>query len=101
VRDPVITSIAARYTDVDATRLAGRNAFTRAFERSPASDLVRSEVERATERVEKKVDAQLKDVNNEIDKRLSPKALSQAKAFKELKQRLDEVSKRVAALDGR
>jgi hypothetical protein len=100
-RDPVITSIAARYTDVDATRLAGRNAFTRAFERSPASELVRSEVERATERVEKRVYAQLKDVNNEIDKRLSPKALSQAKAFKELKQRLDEVSKRVAALDER
>ena len=89
-RDPVVTSLVARYTDVDAARLAGRSAFTRAFEASPASEMVRTEVERATDGVQKKVEAQLKDVTNEIDKRLSPSALGQAKVIKELKQQLDE-----------
>jgi hypothetical protein len=100
-REPVITSIAARFTDVDTARLAGRSAFTRAFERSPASELVRTEVERAADRVEKKVDAQFKDVNNQIDKRLSPNALAQAKVFKDLQQQLERVSQRVDEIYGR
>ena len=89
-RDPVITSIGAPFTDVDMARLAGRHTLARIFERSPAPELVRTEVERATEEVGKKVDAQLKDLNKEIDKRLSPTALGQAKVIKELKQQLDE-----------
>ena len=89
-RDPVVTSLVARYTDADAARPAGRNAFTRAFEASPASEVVRTEVERATEGVQKKVEAQLKNVTSEIDKRLSPNALAKVEAFKDLKQQLDD-----------
>jgi hypothetical protein len=89
-RDPVITSIGARLTDVDAARLAGRDSLARVFERGPAADVLRTEVERAAEEVGKKVDAQLKNLNKEIDKRLSPTALGQAKVIKELKQQLDE-----------
>ena len=89
-RDPVVTSLVARHTDADAARLAGRAAFTRAIESSPASEMVRTEVERATDGVQKKFEAQLKDVTNEIDKRLSPNALGQAKVIKDLKEQLDK-----------
>ena len=67
------------------------NAFTRAFEAQPG---VRDGAHRGRNapprRSEKKVDAQLKDLNKEIDKRLSPKRARQAKVIKELKQQLDE-----------
>ena len=89
-RDPVITSIAARFTDVDAARLAGRDTVARVLERSPAFEALRTEVERAAEEVGTKVDAQLKDLNKEIDRRLSPNALGQSKVIRELKQQLDE-----------
>jgi hypothetical protein len=107
-RDPVVTSLVARFTDADAARLAGRSVFTRALGASPASEMVRTEVERATDGVQKRVTAQLKDVTSEIDKRLSPAALGQAKVIKELKQQLDEhreanekLSKRLELLEKR
>jgi hypothetical protein len=94
-RDPVITSIAARYTDTDAARLAGRNAFAKAFEASPAPEILRTEVERTTsEVVDKKVDARLKDLNADIDKRLKQQLEDQRKLNDTLVKRLDAIDKR-------
>ncbi|NHZ89626.1 hypothetical protein F2P45_11465 [Massilia sp. CCM 8733] len=96
-RDPVITSLAARYTDTDTLRIKGSDAVARAFASSPASELVRSEVE-----------AQFRDVTDQIDKRLSPQALSGAQVFMDLKQELDaqreanaKLTKRLDALEKR
>lgn len=89
-RDPVVTSLVARYTDVDTAQLVGRGVLTRVFESSPASEIVRAEVERAADGLQKQVSAQLDGVTKEIDKRLSPNALRQAKVIKDLKQQLDE-----------
>lgn len=87
-RDPVITSIAARYTDTDAARLAGRNAFAKAFEASPAPEILRTEVERTTsEVVDKKVDARLKELNADFEKRLN-------KVTESMNKRLADIEKR-------
>jgi hypothetical protein len=107
-RDPVMTSMLARYTDTDAARLDSRNALARAFASSPAPEMVRTEVERATEEVHKKVEAQFRGVADEIDKRLSPNALGRAKVIMDLKQQLDaqretneKLIKRLDALEKR
>ena len=109
-RDPVVTSMLARYTDADVAQRALGGVFGQHHPAAagPAAETVRTQVERAAERVQRKMDARLKDVTQEIDKRLSPDALEQATVIRDLMQRLDEqreasekLHKRIVALEKR
>lgn len=107
-RDPVMKALAASYTNVDPARLAGTGMLARAFAASPASDVVRTEVDRAIEGVQVQVDAHLQDVHDAIDQRLAPESLSQAQVIVDLKAQLDaqrevneKLGKRLDALEKR
>jgi hypothetical protein len=100
-RDPVMTALAARYTDADFARQGGRNALAKALAPAPAPEMVRTEVDRAAEGLYEKFAAQFKDVTSEIDKRLSPKAFGQVKAIVDLKEQLEAQRKINENLTGR
>ncbi|MDF3020071.1 MAG: hypothetical protein K0Q92_1374 [Steroidobacteraceae bacterium] len=86
-RDPMITSMAARFTDLDAGRESGARLIGQALDSAPAREAIRQETEKA-------VASRIKEATGEIDKR-------QAKVIKDLQAQNEELNKRLVALEKR
>jgi hypothetical protein len=99
-RDSVITSLASKYTDLNASRDVSVGALSKILESGPARDAVEKVTEREVARIGERVSAHLKDMSSELDKRLSPTALAQVKVIKDLVSQNEELARRLKKLEG-